>query len=71
MPDAELLPIVGPRCGALRVRDAQHNWRIMYRVDDDAVVIVEIYAKKTRKIPGEVIARCKERLKRYDAAVSG
>lgn len=69
MPQAEPLPDVGPRCGALRVRDAEHNWRIMYRIDSDAVLVVEVYPKKTRKIPGEVIERCKKRLKQYDAAV--
>ncbi len=69
MPQAEPLPDVGPRCGALRVRDAEHNWRIMYRIDSDAVLVVEVYPKKTRKIPDEVIARCKERLKQYDAAI--
>ncbi|MFN9224445.1 MAG: hypothetical protein ACK6D6_20230 [Planctomyces sp.] len=35
MPQAEALPDVGARCGALRVRDAEHNWRIMYRIDAD------------------------------------
>jgi phage-related protein len=70
MPYAEPLPIVGPRCGALRVRDTRHNWRIMYRIDDDVIVIVEVYAKKSQKIPDEVIDRCKERLKRYDSAVN-
>lgn len=69
LPHAELLPIVGPRCGALRIRDAGHNWRIMYRIDPDAILIVEVYAKKTRAIPAEVIARCKQRLREYDAAV--
>jgi len=69
MPHAELLPDVGKRCGALRVRDAEHNWRIMYRIDPDAVLILEIYSKKTRKIPQEVIERCQQRLKRYDATV--
>jgi len=69
MPQAELLPNVGPRCGALRVRDAHHNWRIMYRADSDAVLVLDVYSKKTRKIPDEVISRCKERLKRYDDAV--
>lgn len=68
MPQAEPLPDVGPRCGALRVRDAVNNWRIMYRVDSDAVLVLEVYSKKTRKIPGEVIDRCRQRLKRYDAA---
>ncbi len=69
MPQAEPLPDVGPRCGVLRVRDAEHNWRIMYRIDSDAVLVVEVYPKKTRKIPDEVIERCKKRLKQYDAAV--
>ena len=68
MPHAEALPDVGPRCGALRVRDAGHNWRIMVRIDSDAVLVLEVYPKKTRKIPDEVIARCKQRLKQYDAA---
>ena len=49
MPQAEPLPIVGPRCGALRVRDGAHNWRIMYRVDPDAVLIVEVYPKRFLK----------------------
>jgi phage-related protein len=68
MPQAELLPIIGPRCGALRVRDGAHNWRIMYRADPDAVLILEVYAKKTRKIPPEIIDRCKKRLRDYDEA---
>lgn len=66
MPQAEPLPVLGPRCGAIRVRDKQHNWRIIYRVDADAVLILEVYAKKTRKIPLEVMDRCKKRLKDYD-----
>ena len=69
MPQAEPLPDVGQRCGALRVRDAEHNWRIMYRIDPDAVLILEVYAKKARKIPDEVIERCRNRLKRYDEVV--
>lgn len=69
MPQAEPLPTVGPRCGAIRVRDGAHNWRIMYRIDPDAILILEVYAKKTKKIPQEVIDRCKKRLKDYDEAV--
>jgi phage-related protein len=71
MPQAEPLPDVGPRCGALRVRDAANNWRIMYRIDDDAVLVVDVYSKKSRKIPDEVIARCKRRLQRFDAVSKG
>lgn len=69
MPQSEPLPIVGPRCGALRVRDADHSWRIMYRVDSDAILILEVYSKKTPKIPNEVIDRCQRRLRQYDEAV--
>jgi phage-related protein len=70
MPQAEPLPDVGPRCGALRVRDAEHNWRIMYRIDSDVILVLDAYAKKTRKIPDEIIARCRQRLKQYDALVT-
>jgi len=69
MPHAEPLPRVGGRCGALRVRDAGHNWRIMYRIDSDAVIILDVYEKKTQKIPDEVIERCQDRLKKFDAIV--
>jgi phage-related protein len=41
----------------------------MYRVDADAVLILEVYPKKTRKIPNEVIKTCRQRLKQYDASV--
>jgi phage-related protein len=62
-----LAKTLGPRCEAIRVRADRHSWRIMYRVDVDAVLVVEVYAKKTPKIPDEVIARCKKRLLNYDA----
>jgi hypothetical protein len=38
----------------------------MYRLDANAVLVVDVYAKKTPKIPDEVIARCKRWLKDYD-----
>jgi len=66
MPQSESLPNVGPRCGALRVRDAGHNWRIMYRIDSDAILVLDVYAKKTQRIPDEVIERCRDRIKQYD-----
>lgn len=68
MPQAEPLPDVGPGCGALRVRDAEHNWRIMYRIDSECVLILEVYSKKSRKIPTEVFRRCKQRIKQYEIA---
>ena len=69
MPHARRLADVGPRCGELRIRDASHNWRIIYRVDDDAILVVEVFEKKTQKLPKAVINRCQKRLIAYDEAV--
>lgn len=60
------MPSIGPRCHELRVRDRNHNWRVFYRIDDDAIVVVESVEKKTRETPKPVINRCKRRLKNYD-----
>ena len=42
------------------------TWRIFYRTDSDAVVILEILQKKTAATPKTTIELCIERLKRYD-----
>lgn len=69
MPDSRPMPsIIGPRCHELRVVDAgaQVTWRIIYRLDPDAVVIADVFAKKNQKTPDDVLWRCKARFKRYD-----
>jgi phage-related protein len=40
----------------------------VYRLDADAVVILEVFAKKTRATPKTVIDACTRRLKEYDRA---
>jgi phage-related protein len=42
---------IGKRCHELRIVDGGHNWRVVYRVDSDAIVIGDIFEKKTRKSP--------------------
>lgn len=66
MPHSRPMPSIGKRCHELRVRDEDQNWRIMYRIDSDAIVIVEVFAKKTGATPKKVIDKCKARLKAYD-----
>jgi len=51
MPQSRPIPGVGRDCHELRVRDAGHQWRIVYRIDDDAIVIAEVFAKKTTRTP--------------------
>lgn len=62
-----LVPSIGPRCHELRIVDERVDWRIVYRRDSDAIVIVEVFEKKTRKTPQSVIDVCKRRLAEYDA----
>jgi phage-related protein len=68
MPDSRPMPVIGTHCHELRVRDSgsRVTWRLIYRVDSDAVVIADIFAKKTQKTPDEVIARCQKRFQQYD-----
>jgi phage-related protein len=47
----------------LRVVDEGATWRIIYRLDDDAVAIVDVFSKKTRQTPGQVIVDCRRRLR--------
>ncbi len=68
LPQSRPLPVVGPRCHELRVRDAGADWRIVYRLDVDAVVILEVFSKKTRATPKTVIDACVRRLREYDRA---
>ncbi len=67
MPYSRPMPSIGPRCHELRVRDRDLSWRVLYRVDSDAIVLVDVLAKKTRTTPVHEIQLAKERLRRYDS----
>lgn len=71
MPQSRPMPAIGPRCHELRIPDRDANWRIVYRLDRDAVVILEIFAKRSRATPREVLERCRKRLQRYVRADAG
>ena len=66
MPQSRPMPSIGVNCHELRIRDAQQNWRIMYSIDDDAILILEVFSKKTQATPKIVIDNCKRRLSKYD-----
>jgi phage-related protein len=68
MPSSRPMPSVGSRCHELRIGDASVTWRILYRIDVDAIVIVEVFSKKTRATPKAVIDACQKRLRDYDNA---
>ena len=60
------MPVLGRRCHELRVVDERATWRIVYRVDADAIV-VEVFSKKTQATPRSVLDACRHRLRVYDA----
>jgi phage-related protein len=68
MPHSRPMPSVGRGCHELRIVDQDVTWRIMYFVDRDAVVILEVFKKKSRSTPKKVIEACKTRLAAYRKA---
>jgi phage-related protein len=62
MPYSRPMPSVGVRCHELRIVEEGSIWRILYRIDPDAIVILDVYQKKTTKTPQRVIDACRQRL---------
>ena len=68
LPHSRPMAAVGGRCHELRVNDSSGQWRLMYRIDGDAIVILEVFQKKTPTTPKPVIEACRRRAKEYDNA---
>jgi phage-related protein len=66
MPQSRPMSSIGANCHEIRIRDAEQNWRIMYRIDSDAILILEVFSKKSQVTPKNVIDICKKRLSKYD-----
>jgi phage-related protein len=66
-PHSRPMRSVGARCHELRINDADNTWRIIYRIDVDAIVVLEVFPKKTGKTPKRIIDVCRQRLRQYDS----
>ena len=66
MPHSRPMPSIGRNCHELRISDENVTWRVVYRIDGDAIVIAEVFSKKTTQTPKAVIETCRRRLKDYD-----
>ena len=71
MPESRPMPTIGARCHELRIKDKNHTWRIVYRIDHDAILVLEVFDKNDNKTPKSVIANSKKRLSAYDKAARG
>jgi phage-related protein len=66
LPHSRPMPSIGPRCHELRIRDEDLYWRIIYRIDEEAILVVDVFPKKTETTPPSIISNCRKRLVNYD-----
>ena len=66
MPQARPMPQIAPHVYELRIREANLNWRIIYRADAERVLLIHQFVKKTERTPRAVIELCQARLSQYD-----
>jgi len=67
MPHSRPMPSIGRGCHELRIDDKEATWRIIHRIDPDAIVILDVFSKKTDKTPKQVVDNCKQRIRHYDS----
>jgi phage-related protein len=60
------MPSIGSRCHEIRVRDENRIWRVVYRLDPDAILIAGVFSKTTRRTSKHDIDDCRRVLRRYD-----
>ena len=71
LPSSRPMRSIGSRVHELRVNDRDSTWRIVYRIESDAILIVEVFSKKSRQTPKRVIENSRRRLGEYDRLVGG
>lgn len=69
LPHSRPMPGIGVGCHELRIVDDSVNWRIMYHIAPDAIVILDVFQKKTAGTPTAVIADCRRRLGEFQRAM--
>lgn len=65
LPQSRPMPTIGARCHELRINDEDLTWRIIYRIEPDAIVILDVFKKKTQQTPDAVIQQSRRRLSEY------
>ena len=70
LPHSRPMPSIGSQCHEPRINDENQTWRIVYHVATDAVVILEVFRKKSAATPNEIVMNCKRRLVAYISVAS-
>jgi phage-related protein len=70
LPHSRPMPAIDRQCHELRIRDRDQTWRIVYHVALDAIVILDVFSKKTQTTPVQIVEVCQNRLAVYLRAIS-
>lgn len=65
MPQSRPMPSIGSACHELRITDKNKIWRIIYRIESDLILILEIFEKKSQQTPKTILKNSKARLAKY------
>jgi phage-related protein len=68
LPQSRPMPSIGLRCHELRIQDENKSWRIIYRIESDAILILDVFRKTTNQTPKRIVTDCKRRLKQYEVS---
>lgn len=68
LPQSRPLPDISTGSHELRIIDGSVNWRIVYHIAADAIVILEVFAKKTARMPKHILTDCRQRLRAFESA---
>lgn len=59
------MPEIESGCHELKVKDEGHNWRVVYAVEPDAILILEVFGKGSKQTPKQTKETCRKRVREY------
>jgi len=65
LPASRPMPEIESGCHELRVGDGANEWRLVYSVEPDAILVLEVFRKSTRQTPPKVKETCRKRVREY------
>jgi len=66
LPESRPMPSIGVRVHELRIDVDKSQWRVIYRIDEDAIVVAHVFQKKTQATTKKDIETAKKRFTTYD-----
>lgn len=65
MPESRPMPTVGAACHELRLSANRTEWRVIYYVEVDVVLVLGVFRKTTRRTPRQLIETFARRLRLF------